>query len=144
MRTMGRAPPSSSHQSANKCISATESPPPETATAARPFGVKPSRLRARKNLALRSRFESAAFVVGALGPRARRDGRRSVGIFCGERDKGGTAFFHLAEFEQRKAELQHAFGGTLSLGIFFQQLGEIACRLGVVLLRRIGDVARPI
>src|SRR5258706_3155807 len=135
MRTMGRATCSSSHQSANKCMSATESPPPETATAARPFGAKPSRLRARKNRAVR--FELAAFVVGALGPRARRDGRRSVGIFCGERDKGGTAFFHLTEFEQRKAELQHAFGGTLSLGIFFQQLGKIACRLGVVLLRRI-------
>src|SRR5580704_14199555 len=122
MRTMGGTQRSSSHQPRNNCISAMESPPPETASAARAFGAKPSRLSVRKNCAVRSRFELAAFlsafVVGALGPRACRDGRRGVGIFCGERDKGCTAFLHLAEFEQRKAELQHAFGGALSLGIF--------------------------
>ncbi len=89
-----------------------ESPPPETARPARAFGGKPSRLRARENRAVR--FDLAAFVVGALGTRPGRDGRRGVGIFCGERDKGGTAFFHLTEFEQRQAEFQHAFGGTLA------------------------------
>src|ERR1700682_2948892 len=142
MRTMGGTPRISSRQSANNSISAMESPPPETASAARVFGAEPSRLRARENRAVR--FELAAFVACALGPRARRDGRRGVGIFCGERDKSSTAFFHLTEFEQCKAELQHAFGRTLSLGIFFQQLGEIARRLGIVLFRRIGDVAGPI
>src|SRR6266852_6116604 len=102
MRIVGGTARASSHQSANNCISEMESPPPETASAARAFGGKPSRLRARENRAVR--FELAAFVVGALDTRPGRDGRRGVGIFCGERDKGGTAFFHLTEFEQRQAE----------------------------------------
>src|SRR5258708_21665387 len=148
MRTTGGTACVCSHQSANNCISAMESPPPETASAARAFGGKPSRLRARENRAVRSRFAPgtllAAFVVGALDTRPGRDGRRGVGIFCGERDKGGTAFFHLTEFEQRQAEFQHAFGGTLCLRIFFQQLGEIACRLWAILFLRKGVVARPI
>src|SRR5258707_4939628 len=134
MRTIAGTPHSWSCQSVNNCISATESPPPETASAAREAGVTPSRSSATENRAARFGFESTAFVVGALGPRARRDGRCGVGIFCGERDKCGTAFFHLTKFEQRQPELQHAFGRTLGLGIFLQQFGEIARRLGVVLL----------
>src|SRR6476646_10872374 len=148
MRITGGTARVRSHQSANNSINAMESPPPETAIAARAFCLKASRLRARKNRAVKSRSEAgtllAALVVGALGTRPRRDGWRGFGIFCGERDKCGTAFLHLAEFEQRQAEFQHAFRGPLSLGIFLQQLGKIACRLGVILFRRIGDVARPI
>jgi hypothetical protein len=63
-----------------------------------------SRLSARTNRAV-SRFRSAAFVVGALGPRASRRSR-GVGIFC-ERDKCSTAF--IWRVRTARPSFQHAF-----------------------------------
>src|SRR5882724_6141592 len=122
MRTAGEIPCRRLDQSANRCIRAMESPPPETASAQGAAGEIPSRSNARSNRTTRLLTRSAALVIGALAPGARGDGRRGVRIFCGERDKGGTTFLHLTQFEQRKSELEHSFGCSLSLGIFLQQL----------------------
>src|ERR1700685_893334 len=144
MRTTGNAQFWRFAQPAKRCMSAIESPPPETASAASHPGKNPRSVSARAKRLHRSQLRLLALVAGALGFGARRDTWRGIGIFGREGGKGGTTFLHLPEFEKRKAKLQHAVRRSLGLGIFLQQLREIPRGLRVIFLGRVGDVTRPI
>ena len=97
----------SSPSRASRCISAMESPPPETATApgqGAPAAMSPSIAAAK----CASRDSAAD---GFAGVRAlAEDGGRSVRIFRRERGKSGATFLLLAGGDQRLAELEHAIG----------------------------------
>ena len=130
--------------SANSCISATESPPPETAIArSLRAGEKPS---SRQRVAEPAPADRAHLHLLSGPARFSRapDAWRSIGIFRGERGKSGTTFLHLAHFEQCQSELQHAFGRALRFGYFFISSAKSRAARRIVLLRGIGDVAGPI
>src|SRR5262245_20524774 len=134
-------------QLAARCIRATESPPPETASANGALKGEPKRSSAAANRrcsAPASASASAAHGVAAFGAGARRDRGACLRVFRRERGKGGTAFIHLAQLEQRQTELEHAVGGARGVRVFLQQLGEIARGSFVILLGGEGDVAGPI
>ena len=131
-------------QSAARCISATESPPPDTASAKGAFSGEPSSSRAAANRA-RDQLRRQPHIASRRSLRgARRDRGTGLRIFRRERGKGGTAFIHLAQLRTGQAELEHAVRRARRRRISLQQLGEIARRVCVILLRRIGDVAGPI
>src|SRR6185437_2263514 len=126
-------------QTARRCISATESPPPETATA-------PGHRLPSPAMDVAKRAASAASAAGGRFAIALRRGEDRVGglrVFGFDRAKGGATFLLLSHRDQRLAELEHRVRGAAALRIFLDLLGEGARGTCIILLH-IGYVAHPI
>src|SRR5450432_3656485 len=87
---------------ASRCISARESPPPDTATAMCP----PSCIQAV------AKESSRLFCAGGLAQAGGRGERRvrGVRVFRLEETKRGAAFRFLAQRQERLGELEHSVG----------------------------------
>src|SRR5689334_9255469 len=125
---------------ARRCMSATESPPPETATA--PGQGAPVATIASMASMKRVSRGSAADGFARLAA-LREDSGCRVWVFCRERGKSGATFLFLARRDQRLAKLQHAIGRPAGGGIFLDHLCEGA-RCAWIIPLHIGDVADPI
>src|SRR5581483_9204865 len=127
-------------QPASKCISARESPPPDTATAPGHIFWESGPCAASRSIAA-AKSASSLLAAGGFARAGRfREGRGGrFGITGLERAKCGAASAGLAFGQKRLAKPQHTVGTAGTGGIFFDLFGEGADGGGIVALD-IGDL----
>src|SRR5262245_48101522 len=131
-------------QSLIRCNRASESPPPESATA--PGQGAPASRSSSSIVVKRDERPALALALAGRFARARRlldEALRGARIFLLERDKGGAAFLLLARGKQGLAELYQAFRRAGACRILLDDFGKCTRRASIVFLN-IVDATDPV